>query len=118
MGYWLDVNVLYDGDIYITILCNGFIHTVMYTYYFICMHTKVPETGKNLSIWWKSSLTMMQMIQFVVLMGQGVYSYVHQCPGCNHRMTVLCFSYTGTLLAMFASFYVSSYSKKSKRKTA
>ena len=35
--YWLNSNVLYDGDIYLTILLNGFIHTVMYTYYFICM---------------------------------------------------------------------------------
>lgn len=31
--YWLNANVNYDGDIFVTILLNGFIHTVMYTYY-------------------------------------------------------------------------------------
>jgi GNS1/SUR4 family len=31
--YWLNSHVNYDGDIYLTILLNGFIHTVMYTYY-------------------------------------------------------------------------------------
>merc|ERR1719235_826288 len=36
--YWLNANVNYDGDIYLTIILNGFIHFVMYTYYFISMH--------------------------------------------------------------------------------
>jgi len=31
--YWLNSHVNYDGDIYLTIVLNGFIHTVMYTYY-------------------------------------------------------------------------------------
>ena len=33
----------YDGDVYVTIVLNGFIHTVMYTYYFVSLHTKVPD---------------------------------------------------------------------------
>ena len=31
--YWLNSQINYDGDIYLTVLLNGFIHTVMYTYY-------------------------------------------------------------------------------------
>lgn len=31
--YWLNSHVNYDSDIYLTIVLNGFIHTVMYTYY-------------------------------------------------------------------------------------
>ena len=27
------------GDIYLTIVLNGAIHSVMYTYYFVSMHT-------------------------------------------------------------------------------
>eukprot|EP00559_Dactyliosolen_fragilissimus_P001156 CAMPEP_0184864188 /NCGR_PEP_ID=MMETSP0580-20130426/14080_1 /TAXON_ID=1118495 /ORGANISM="Dactyliosolen fragilissimus" /LENGTH=199 /DNA_ID=CAMNT_0027362873 /DNA_START=35 /DNA_END=631 /DNA_ORIENTATION=+ len=50
--YWLNANCNYDGEIFLTILLNGFIHTVMYTYYFICMHTKDPQTGKVIPIWW------------------------------------------------------------------
>ena len=41
--YWLNLNVGYDGDVYVTIVLNGFIHTVMYTYYFVSLHTKVRE---------------------------------------------------------------------------
>lgn len=51
--YWLNVNAGYDGDVYLTIVLNGFIHTVMYTYYFVSMHTK--------DIWWKKYLTRMQV---------------------------------------------------------
>lgn len=51
--YWLNVNAGYDGDVYLTIVLNGFIHTVMYTYYFVSMHTK--------DIWWKKYLTLMQV---------------------------------------------------------
>lgn len=68
--YWLNTRVNYDGDIYLTIVLNGFIHTVMYTYYFVCMHTKVPTkwlsdptVSKSCPIWWKSALTMNQMVQ-------------------------------------------------------
>lgn len=43
----------YDGDIYLTIVLNGLIHTIMYTYYFVSMHSK--------DIWWKKYLTMMQV---------------------------------------------------------
>ena len=39
--YWLNLRVGFDGDIYLTIILNGYIHTIMYTYYFICQHTKV-----------------------------------------------------------------------------
>src|SRR3569832_813171 len=86
--YWLNAHVNYDGDIYLTIVLNGFIHTVMYTYYFICMHTKMPS-GESLPIWWKSSLTMMQMIQFVTLMSQGTYLIATQCTGTSLRVVAV-----------------------------
>jgi hypothetical protein len=31
--YWLNTLVFYDADVYLTIVLNGFIHTIMYTYY-------------------------------------------------------------------------------------
>jgi len=117
--YWLNVNSQYDGDVYLTILLNGFIHTVMYTYYFICMHTKVPETGKNLPIWWKSSLTMMQMIQFVTMMSQAIYLLTHEsCDGHSFRITATYFVYILSLFFLFAQFFVASYMKPKKSKKA
>lgn len=114
--YWLNSHVNYDGDIYLTILLNGFIHTVMYTYYFICMHTKVPETGKSLPIWWKSSLTMMQMIQFVTMMSQACILLFGGCDKTSLRVVATYFVYILTLLVLFAQFFVSSYMKPKKGK--
>lgn len=114
--YWLNSHVNYDGDIYLTIVLNGFIHTVMYTYYFICMHTKVPSTGESLRIWWKSSLTMMQMIQFVTMMSQGTFLLATQCPTSSLRVIALYIVYIFSLFVLFAQFYVHSYSKPKKPK--
>jgi len=116
--YWLNTHVNYDGDIYLTILLNGLIHTCMYTYYFICMHTKVPETGKSLPIWWKSSLTMMQMIQFVIMMSQATYLAVTQCEHVSTRVVLVYLVYIFTLLILFAQFFVKSYMKPRKKKSA
>lgn len=118
--YWLNLHVNFDGDIFLTILLNGFIHTVMYTYYFICMHTKVPETGKSLPIWWKSSLTMLQMIQFLTMMSQGSYLVATQCPKVGLRVVAAYIAYILSLFVLFANFFVASYvkPKKGKKKRA
>jgi GNS1/SUR4 family len=141
--YWVNVNVNYDGDIFLTILLNGFIHTVMYTYYctlvvlvsfsgtdnlllttrftlifatVICMHTKVPETGKSLPIWWKSSLTMMQLIQFITMMTQGSYMYLNHCTKASPpRVVLLYILYIVSLFILFAQFFVASYMTKPVR---
>jgi hypothetical protein len=115
--YWLNTKAYYDGDVYLTIVLNGFIHTVMYTYYFICMHTKDPQTGKSLPIWWKSSLTMMQLMQFITMMSQGSYLLVTGCPDISLRITATYVVYILTLFFLFAQFFVNSYIKP-KKKTA
>lgn len=115
--YWLNCHVNYDGDIYLTIVLNGFIHAAMYTYYFICMHTKVPETGKNLNIWWKSSLTMMQLIQFTCMMSQASYLMIFGCEKTSMRVVLAYFVYIMSLFVLFTQFFIQSYSKpKTKKK--
>jgi len=116
--YWLNINVAYDADIYLTVFLNGFIHTVMYTYYFICMHNKIPGTGKSVPIWWKSSLTMLQMIQFLCMMFQASYLLVSGSKSVGKRHASLYLAYIFSLLLLFGQFYVSSYSKKPKKKIA
>jgi GNS1/SUR4 family len=110
--YWLNSHVNYDGDIYLTIALNGFIHTVMYTYYFICMHTKIPGTEKSVPIWWKSSLTMMQLVQFVTMMSQGSYLLIGGCQSTSLRVVGAYIVYILSLFVLFAQFYVASYSSK------
>ncbi|CAM9932507.1 unnamed protein product, partial [Ascophyllum nodosum] len=102
--YWLNVNAGYDGDVYLTILLNGFIHTVMYTYYFVSMHTK--------DIWWKKYLTLMQMIQFVCMTSQAVFLLATGCTNYPPRIVTVYAGYILSLLLLFAKFYVDSYTKK------
>merc|ERR1712078_738456 len=116
--YWLNSNVFYDGDIYLTIVLNGFIHTVMYTYYFICMHTKDPKSGKSLPIWWKSHLTLMQLIQFVTMMSQGTYVVVTKCESLSTQIAATYVVYILSLFFLFAQFFVQSYMTPKKKKKA
>jgi elongation of very long chain fatty acids protein 4 len=105
--YWLNVQVGYDGDIYLTIVLNGLIHTLMYTYYFVSMHTK--------EIWWKPALTMGQMIQFCLMNLQAVYLIF--VPGVQfpRNITVAYLFYILTLLFLFAQFFVRSYMSPKKK---
>jgi hypothetical protein len=78
------------------------------------MHTKVPETGKSLPIWWKSSLTMMQLIQFVTMMSQGGYLLATQCKTVSLRVIVAYIVYILSLFILFAQFFMASYIKTKK----
>jgi len=106
MFYWLNVRAAYDGDIFLTILLNGSIHTVMYTYYFLAMHTK--------DIWWKRYLTMMQMVQFSCMLLQAVLMMANGDASFPPRLTVGYFAYICTMFGLFLNFYLQSYTKKPK----
>jgi len=115
---WFNINLQYDGDVFLTIFLNSFIHTIMYTYYFICMHTKDTKTGKHLPIWWKSSLTMLQMIQFMTMMVQATAQYLFsgECTAHNSAVTAFYFYYVLLMLGLFLNFFVVNYIKPKKKK--
>ncbi|ETP48749.1 hypothetical protein F442_05589 [Phytophthora nicotianae P10297] len=46
--YYIVFRVAQDGDSYASVVLNGFVHTIMYTYYFVSAHTR--------DIWWKALL--------------------------------------------------------------
>jgi elongation of very long chain fatty acids protein 4 len=97
--YWLNLNVGYDGDVYLTIVLNGLIHTVMYTYYFVSLH--VTE-----AIWWKSFLTISQMIQFVIMNLQAGYLVYTGCTEYPTNITKAYFYYIVSLLVLFMHFFI------------
>lgn len=97
----MNTNVGYDGDVYLTIVLNGFIHTVMYTYYFVSLHAK--------DIWWKSALTLCQMIQFVLMNAQAIYIIATDCQSYPRNITNAYLYYIVSLLFLFAHFFVMSY---------
>eukprot|EP00282_Hemiselmis_andersenii_P009109 CAMPEP_0114116026 /NCGR_PEP_ID=MMETSP0043_2-20121206/4282_1 /TAXON_ID=464988 /ORGANISM="Hemiselmis andersenii, Strain CCMP644" /LENGTH=205 /DNA_ID=CAMNT_0001208327 /DNA_START=175 /DNA_END=792 /DNA_ORIENTATION=+ len=108
--YWVNVNVGYDGDIYLTIVLNGVIHTIMYTYYFVSMHSR--------DIWWKKYLTMCQMIQFICMNSQAILLIKDHCKTFPARVTMTYLFYIITLFFLFLKFFITSYTggKKDKQK--
>jgi elongation of very long chain fatty acids protein 4 len=97
--YWLNLNVGYDGDVYLTIVLNGLIHTVMYTYYFVSLHMKE-------AIWWKSFLTISQMVQFVIMNLQAGYLVYTGCDKFPSNITKAYFYYIVSLLVLFMHFFI------------
>lgn len=106
--YWLNLNVGYDGDVYLTIVLNGFIHTVMYTYYFVSMHAD--------KIWWKSALTLSQMVQFVTMNAQAAYLIGTGCTLYPPNIIKAYLIYIVSLLVLFMNFFIKSYLTKGNRK--
>merc|ERR1711988_1464981 len=106
--YWLNLHVNYDGDIYLTIVLNGLIHAMGYTYYFVSLHTR--------DIWWKSFLTSSQMVQFCCMISQALYMTATGCSGTPQRLTIVYCFYIMSLLGLFAHFFNKTYvTKKSKK---
>jgi len=91
----------YDGDIFLTIVLNGLIHTIMYTYYFVSMHSR--------EIWWKKFLTICQMMQFACMNSQALLLIKDDCKLFPARVTQVYLVYIMSLFALFLQFFFSSY---------
>ncbi|CAK4104176.1 unnamed protein product [Aphanomyces euteiches] len=101
--YWLNYRVMNDGEIYMTVLLNGGIHTIMYMYYFVSAHTK--------EIWWKQYLTVLQLIQFLTMNVQGFLVIYKQCPVPPNVSTAYMI-YVQSLFWLFVYFFINSYCAK------
>jgi len=107
--YWLNLVAGYDGDIYLTIVLNSFVHLVMYSYYFL--------TTFGYNAWWKNYITLLQMGQFLLMNVQAIYILVFGCP-YPRNITTLYLIYIISLFLLFNNFYTKTYTKKpSEKKT-
>ena len=82
------------------------------------MHTKDPKSGKSLPIWWNSSLTSLQLIQFTLMMSQATHLVFAGCKNLSVVVVKVYFVYILTLFILFAQFFVASYIKPKKTKKA
>jgi elongation of very long chain fatty acids protein 4 len=96
----------YDGDVYLTIVLNGFIHAIMYTYYFVALHTK--------DIWWKQLLTASQMIQFLLMNLQAGFLLGTSCKKYPPNIVYAYLVYILSLFLLFARFFINTYILSSK----
>ena len=65
--------------------------------------------------WWKSALTLGQMVQFVLMNAQAGYLLVVDCQSFPRKITEAYLYYILTLLALFAHFFVDSYVLNKKK---
>lgn len=81
----------------------------MYAYYFVSMHTH--------EIWWKSALTLCQIVQFVVMNSQAFYLLSTGCTKYPPNIIKAYLYYILSLLVLFVNFYVMSYVVKGEKST-
>jgi elongation of very long chain fatty acids protein 4 len=109
--YWLNANAGYDGDIFLTIVLNSFIHFIMYGYY---AFTSLPVIGKfRIFKLVKPLITNCQMIQFLCMNAQAFALLANDCP-FPKRITILYIPYIFSLLLLFANFSKKTYKKGDK----
>jgi len=108
--YWLNLWVGYDGDIYLTIVLNAFIHTIMYSYY-LCSAQKGNILGTFAKAV-KPFITSMQLVQFFTMIAQATVLLSSGCTSFPPRNTKLYFGYICTMIVLFGQFFVKSYLSK------
>lgn len=121
MVYWVNANVFYSGDIYYTIIANGFVHFVMYGYYFATTLKSVNAKGEGVGALYQVTqalrphITKLQLIQFVTMMSQAAYILYHSC-GSPLFWTKIYFFYILSMFALFMQFFYNAYMKKKNKK--
>lgn len=99
--WWIAIKFTPGGECYMSSMINSFIHVVMYSYYTL--------TALGISPWWKKYLTIMQMTQFVFLMGQATLGLAFPCGTFPRWMALALFFYMLSMLALFLNFYFREY---------
>lgn len=97
--------------VWLFVLYNSFIHTIMYFYYFLTVIGIRPS--------WKMLITIMQLVQFVIGLGCTIPYFRSDClhePENYDQWFALTLNdvYVGVLFFLFGNFFVSTYSKPSK----
>ncbi|KAK8793966.1 hypothetical protein WA171_003094 [Blastocystis sp. BT1] len=109
----LFLHVYPGGDNCMPVLLNSFVHMLMYTHY-LCSILGVK-------CWWRSILTKLQLIQFVIITIINVLDVIN--GGCQEPLWLnwLMIAYMATMILLFSQFYVKRYlsgSADSKPKSA
>ncbi|EDW61476.2 very long chain fatty acid elongase F isoform X2 [Drosophila virilis] len=87
-------------------LCNSFVHTVMYFYYFI----SAMGPGLKSSLWWKKYITRIQIVQFIIFFMQAALVLLFN-PSCQFPIFMQyqqLFQAT-VMIVMFSQFYYNTY---------
>uniref|UniRef100_A0A1B0FHX8 Elongation of very long chain fatty acids protein n=1 Tax=Glossina morsitans morsitans TaxID=37546 RepID=A0A1B0FHX8_GLOMM len=86
---------------------NLFVHTVMYSYYFITSLKPIEGT-----LWWKRHITQLQLLQFGCLTLHFLQVLIHNT--CNHPFIISFMGFVQNIFMflLFFDFYYKAYVKK------
>ncbi|XP_026485845.2 very long chain fatty acid elongase 7-like [Vanessa tameamea] len=90
---------------------NALVHAIMYTYYLLA---GLGDKYKKY-LWWKKYLTMLQLIQFTIIVVHNVNSLFYPCS-FPFMLKLLCIFYGLVFLNMFGKFYYYNYVKSKNDK--
>jgi elongation of very long chain fatty acids protein 4 len=92
----------FNGDMYLPILLNAFVHVLMYSHYLV--------SALGLSTPWKPYLTSMQLMQFVTIATQSAMGLSRgDACGAPYFAKILMVAYMGSMLVLFGNFFFRTY---------
>lgn len=89
---------------------NSFVHMIMYTYYLMSSF----DGMKKYLHWFKPLITIMQLVQFVLIMGHCIVAILPSCAanGIFFRMQV---GNLVILTILFSHFFIINYLRRSRK---
>lgn len=110
IAVWFFVKFAPGGNSAIFPFLNSFIHTVMYSYYFLATFKSArPYLG------WKKFLTQFQIVQFIIMILHSTQPLF--IPGCKFPRTFLYINifFSVIFIYLFTKFYIENYGKQTVR---
>jgi predicted neutral ceramidase superfamily lipid hydrolase len=95
----------YTGDVWMPVMTNALINTIMYVYFLLTCFGVKPT--------WDRTLTLMQLVQFCIMITQGALNLAY---GCAYPTVVSLFYvlYITFMLGLFTHFYILKYHRTKK----
>ena len=107
--YWWVSRTAYTGDVWMPVMTNAIIHTVMYVYFLLTCFGIKPS--------WDRTLTLMQLTQFCIMITQGALNLIYDCP-YPKVVSVFYVVYITFMLGLFTHFYILKYHTARKPRVA
>lgn len=106
LSQWIGVKYVPGGRAYLHLLVNCFIHTVMYSYYGLACFPRLRKF-----LWWKKFLTVLQLTQFIFIIGHVALGVYVDCPNYPHWTGKLILGNCSIYFVLFVNFYIHAYRK-------
>ncbi|CAL7946955.1 unnamed protein product [Xylocopa violacea] len=108
---WICVKYFINGMSMTPFIVNCSVHVIMYTYYFL---SSFGPSMQTLTAPIKPLITIMQMVQFVVLIVYSFQAFVPGCPGQKINSGIMIVDLIINFF-LFYNFYKKNYVEKKKR---